>query len=227
MNTAPSTTPPITPRTAQPTKSYSLFDPPYLYTIQQRQRALLRLLRGHGITTLADKRILELGCGRGGVLHEYLAYGAAPGMLHGIDLIPDRLRLARELLPMLPIACADGSRLPYPAESFDMALQYTVFSSILDSDIRHRVAADMMRVLRPGGLIIWYDFWINPLNRHTRGIRIPEIRDLFPGCALTHYRITLAPPLAERTVPISWTLSSVLEKLRILNTHFLVGIRKP
>jgi hypothetical protein len=39
-------------------------------------------------------------------------------------------------------------------------------------------------------------------------------------------RITLAPPLAARLVPVSWITALLLEKVRILNTHYLGVIRK-
>ncbi len=83
-----------------------------------------------------------------------------------------------------------------------------------------------MEILRkPGGMILWYDYWLNPTNPQTRGVRPAEIRRLFPGCRLEFHRITLAPPLARLLVPLSWTLAHILEKLRIFNSHYLVAIR--
>jgi hypothetical protein len=75
-------------------------------------------------------------------------------------------------------------------------------------------------------LIVWYDFWLNPSNRQTRGIRPAEIRHLFPGCTFDFRKITLAPPLARRVVPLSWLAAYLLEKLSVFNSHYLVGIRK-
>ena len=68
-----------------------------------------------------------------------------------------------------------------------------------ESSRKHRIAAEMCRVLRPGGLILWYDFWINPLNPQTRGVRPVEIRAMFPGCEYRFKRITLASPIARAT----------------------------
>jgi hypothetical protein len=48
---------------------------------------------------------------------------------------------------------------------------------------------------------------------------------LFPNCTYEFHKITLAPPLARRIVPISWILALLLEKLKIFNTHYLVAIR--
>jgi SAM-dependent methyltransferase len=204
---------------------YSPFDRANLFILQQRQRSLLDLLRRQGCSSLAAKQLLEVGCGGGGVLLEYLGLGAAPAGLHGTDLLLPRVATAKSRLPHLPLTCADGRFLPYGRHSFDLVLQYTVFSSILDTAVKQQLAQEMMRVLRPGGLIIWYDFWFNPTNRQTQGIRPAEIRRLFPHCTHTFYRLTLAPPLARRLVPLSWTLALLLEKLRLFNSHYLVAVR--
>jgi len=205
--------------------TYSPANPAYLFAIQGRQRALLNRLAGEGLWPLADQNILEVGCGNGGVLLELLGFGADPRRLHGVDLLAERVMVARERLPHLPVSCASGTHLPYPDNTFDLVLQFTVFSSILDRGICYTVANEMVRILRPGGAIVWYDFWINPINKQTRGIRPDEIRNYFPGSRFTFDRITLAPPLARRLVPLTWAGAGLLEKLRFLNTHYLVIIR--
>jgi hypothetical protein len=116
--------------------------------------------------------------------------------------------------------------LPYASRSFDLVLQLTAFSSILDDRIRCAIAGEMLRVLKPGGLIVWYDFWLNPTNRQTRGIRPAEILRLFPGSSVEFQRVTLAPPIARRLMPISWIACELLENLRIFNTHYLAAIRQ-
>jgi len=101
----------------------------------------------------------------------------------------------------------------------------TAISSILDPGIRRNICADMLRVLRspdpasgkPGGMILWYDFWLNPINPQTRGIRPAEIKRLFPNCLYEFHRITLAPPIARKLAPISWGLCLFLESLKIFN----------
>lgn len=205
---------------------YSLFNLSHLFLIQQRQRAVLKLLRRHGCAQLRNRQILELGCGRGDVLLEYLGYGAKPEHLHGTDLLFERIKNAHTRLPNLPLTCSDGRSLPYASGTFDLVLQYTVFSSILDGKIKAALAREMLRVLKPGGLILWYDFWFNPLNKQTRGILPAEIRRLFYGCHFEFHRITLAPPIARLLTPVSYLLVYLLEKIRMFNTHYLVTIRK-
>jgi hypothetical protein len=159
------------------------------------------------------------------VLREFLSFGVSPESFHGVDLLHWRLMEARSITPQSPLVNADGRHLPYPDGCFDVVMQLTAFSSILDDQVRHEVAAEMLRVLASDGLILWYDFWVNPLNRETRGVRLAEIRDLFPHCRRDHRRITLAPPIARRLAPVSWLACYALEKLRIFNTHYLAVIR--
>ena len=205
--------------------NYSPFNLANLFFLQQRQRAILKVLRQRGFDPLEKRRILELGCGRGGVLLEFLSYGAAPELLHGTDLLLRRVKDARRLLPHVGITCADGQHLPYQSGSFDLVLQHTVFSSILDDHVRASLALEMIRVLqKPGGVILWYDFWLNPTNPHTRGIRIAEVKRLFPSCRVEVHSLTLAPPIARRVVRVSWSLALLLENLKVLNTHYLIVI---
>ena len=205
---------------------YSLFNRASLFMFQGRQRAVLALLQRHGFGSLNNYQVLELGCGQGGVLLEHLSYGADPNRLHGTDLLFPRVREAHRRLPHLPLTCADGQSLPYPDGTFDVVLQYTVFSSILDDAVKAYLAQQMLRVLRkPGGMIVWYDFWLNPTNPQTRGIRPAEIRRLFPACQFEFRRITLAPPITRKLIQLSWFLCCVLEQLRIFNTHYLVVAR--
>ena len=204
---------------------YSSFNAANLFTVQQRQRDILASLKRAGVTGLADKRILEMGCGDGGVLAEFLTFGARPQNLFGVDILPDRLASARGLLSGSPLANADGSHLPFPSASFDIVMQFTALSSILDADLRRAICRDMLRVLRPSGLILWYDFWLNPTNPQTHGIRPAEIRELFPACSFSFRKITLAPPLARRLVPLSWPFGLMLERLTIFNSHYLAVIR--
>jgi SAM-dependent methyltransferase len=205
---------------------YAPHNPAELFLIQQRTRISLKLLDRAGMLPLKDQRILEVGCGTGGVLANYLALGADPAKLHGTDLLPDRLAAAQYKLPHLPLACCDAQKLPYPSATFDIVIQHTVFSSILSDEVKRSAAAEMLRVLRPGGVVLWYDFWLNPINKQVRGIRPAEIRSLFPNSDYALRRITLAPPILRRLVRRFWFVCILLEQIGLFNTHYLAVIRK-
>jgi ubiquinone/menaquinone biosynthesis C-methylase UbiE len=203
---------------------YSMFNASHLFAVQQRQRATLKILRKMGINDLVDLKLLEIGCGSGKILQEFLNFGMPSRNLYGLDLLINRLSQAQDQLPVSQWVNGDGQVVPFRSGSFDLVTQYTALSSILDPVIRERVAAEMLRILKPGGFIIWYDFWLNPANSQTHGLRRPEIRSMFPNCRLEFEKITLAPPLARRLVPVSWGLAFFLESLRIFNSHYLVII---
>lgn len=201
---------------------YALTNPDYLFTIQQRQRAVLRMLNRSGLVPLNPHRVLEIGCGSGGVIREFLSYGARD--VHGIDIRADSLRIARENWIAVPLACANAEHLPYPADRFDLVLQFTAFSSILDDAVHMQMVSEIRRVLRKPGKILWYDFWLNPGNPQTRGMQLRDIQRLFPGCRIQHEKITLAPPAARRIVGKSWLFASLMEKFKIFNSHILALI---
>lgn len=204
---------------------YTLTNQTNLFTIQQRQRDLVNVLHHHDLLPLSGKRVLEMGCGNGGVLLEWLQYGVRPNNLHGVELLPARLAHTRRILPQLPLVLADGRHMAYPDRAFDIVLQFTVLSSILDRTIQQQLAREMVRVLKPGGVIISYDFWLNPTNKQTVGMTPRVLHALFADCDLTFCRVTLAPPIARRLVPLSWITAAWLEKLKLFNSHFLVVIR--
>lgn len=221
-----------------PPERYRATSPSVLFMLQERLRIFIRVLRGEGILPLEDRRILDVGCGSGSWLAEFESLGVRRANMSAIELNPERGKVAqarfgalrdvtgRVLSEGADIRIGDASLLPWEDAAFDLVLQSTVLTSILDDTMRKAVANEMMRVTKPKGLIIWYDFFVdNPWNSAVRGIGVREIRRLFPSREIRLCRVTLAPPIARRLVPISWTAAHLLENLRILNTHYFGIIR--
>ncbi len=66
---------------------------------------------------LADaRRVLEVGCGTGAILHEI----KSPGSLHGLDLEPASLVECRIHAPAASLTCGDAHSLPFPDGAFDI-----------------------------------------------------------------------------------------------------------
>lgn len=96
------------------------------------------------------------------MLRDFIKWGARPENVTGIDLLSDRVIRARRLCPpAVHIQCASAAELPFSHESFDLVLQATVFTSILDPNLKRRVATEMMRVVKAEGFILWYDYHVN------------------------------------------------------------------
>jgi SAM-dependent methyltransferase len=202
-------------------------DPATLLWLHQRERLLLSGVRAHCDAPLEDLEILDVGCGAGGELLRLLNHGADPTRIHGIDLREAPIRLARERLPSADLRVANAGELPYPSNSMDLVVQLTMLSSILDANVRSAAAREMSRVARPGGVIISYDLWINPLNRDTRGLTRRRLRELFPGQRVDARSVTLAPPLARWVCRRSFGLAAALQAVPPLRTHLLAFITPP
>lgn len=210
-----------------PVDYYSLEHPGNLFMYTRRTEEVIRTLTPLGFFPLSGRDILEVGCGSGDWLVDFQKWAADPKRVCGIELDQKRAQLARERLPAADIRIGDASRLPWPGGKFDLVLQSTVFTSILETSLKAAIAREMLRVLKPGGFILWYDFRVsNPGNPHVRGIGKREIRGLFRGTRIWFRSITLAPPLARRLAPRSVSACTFLERLGFLNTHYLAVIRK-
>ena len=207
---------------------YSFLDPGFLFMNQEREVRLLALMAERKCSPLTDKKILEIGCGSGPGIREFIKWGARPENLVGIDLLPERVAEARCLCPKtVTLETGNAERLPFASRSFDLVCQSTVFSSILAGDVRRRVAEEMVRVLKPGGSILWYDFFVkHPRNPDVLAMGKKLIHSLFPDCRVTLRRTTLAPPLTRAFAPYSWLLCCCLERLRFLDTHY-IGLIRP
>jgi ubiquinone/menaquinone biosynthesis C-methylase UbiE len=211
-----------------PPTRYVRTDPFVLCSSHEREKQMAKLFRSDGLATLTGLRILDVGCGRGAMLRQLLDYGAEPELLAGIDLLEENVNGARALAPNLRIVCGSATHLPFPDSSFDLAVQFTLFTSVLADDVKYAIAADMKRVLAPGGRVLWYDFSVsNPKNRDVRGIGKREIGRLFEGFDFKATKITLAPPLGRMIAPISPMLYDLLSRVRPLCTHLMCLLKKP
>jgi SAM-dependent methyltransferase len=196
----------------------------FLFT--QTARACIRSLVREGMYPLNGRKILDVGCGSGTWLLEFAQWGADPTDIAGIDLDESRISKARTRLPISDLQVGNAARQPWPNSTFDVVSQFTVFSSILSASLRERMAAELLRVVKPGGILLWYDLRVrNPANSNVRPIKAPEIRSLFPNCRIRLSRVTLAPPLARAIIPHSWTGGLALECIPLLRTHYLATIQ--
>ncbi len=206
---------------------YSLSDPANLFLLQSREKKILALLKTHGFSSLSDKKILGVGCGRGRALLDLMRYGAVPGNIFGIDLLPDRIEEAKKINTKANLKCGTAEELPYANQSFDMVQTFTVFSSIFSKAMRRRIAGEILRVLKTEGVVLWCDFFLNnPWNHDVEGVNKREIISLFPGCIFDFHKIILAPPLTRTLIRYSWFICYLLEMFPFLRTHYLVVIKK-
>ena len=160
---------------------YSMLRPDVWQTVQERQRAMIRLLSRLGIERCEDLSLVEVGCGTGKNLLEFLRLGFQPRHLTGIELLEERATAANTVLPPGIVRCGDAVHAELPAGSQDIVFQSVVFSSLLDEAYQRALANAMWRWVKPGGGVLWYDFiYNNPSNPDVRGVPVRRVRKLFP-----------------------------------------------
>ena len=211
-----------------PKDRYSLFKEENLLTHLDLQCEILRLFKRFERISLEKEKILDVGCGRAYWLRQMIQWGAQPENLFGIDLMPERLQDGEKLCPpQVSLECGDASHLDFPDACFTMVLQFTVFTSILDDVMKKHIAAEISRVLKPGGALLWYDYFVsNPSNPNVRGVSRREIVRLFPGFSIFLKRVTLAPPITRVVAPVSTAVYRLLSSLPPLRTHYLGFLQK-
>lgn len=207
---------------------YAPWNPAEDYMRAGRRRMAAALLRHAQAFPKPGKPVLEIGFGRIGWLSELLGWGLRLEDLHGIELDESRAGVARKALPGADLRVGDAASLPWPEDTFQLVVASTVFTSILDDELRRRIAGEVERTLAPGGALLWYDFrYDNPRNQQVRSVSAKEIRKLFPGLQGRIRSTTLLPPLARRTAPRSFLATACLEAVPFLRSHLVGVLVKP
>jgi len=154
------------------------------------QRALAFALLEPALAPAARRRLLDAGCGTGYNLRALAGLGRASG----VDLSPAALAFCRER--RVEALRASVLALPFADGSFDVVTSFDVIYHAWVSDDR-AAAAELARVLRPGGLLLvrvpalralWgaHDVEVQSRHRYARG----ELVALLGGCGLHVERAT-------------------------------------
>lgn len=174
---------------------------------------------------VTSARTLEVGAGYGDGLRPLLLAGFLPSNLTGVDLMEERLVTARERLPGMNFVHADAAdmRDTFPDDAkFDLVIEQFCFCHIPHKDVKRRIAAEMLRVVRPGGFVLIHDWRLNALSRGIHGVSQSYIHDLFRVGETTDrvavYPSHLWPPIGNR---ISRYASAFYQLFRLIPS--LVG----
>ena len=158
------------------------------------------------------ERVLEVGVGTGLSLPLYPSYC----QVTGIDLSKQMLRkgedkVARYKFDHVRLHQMDATQMTFPADSFDAVLAAYVISTVPQP---YRVIYEMLRVCRPGGIIVF-------LNHFTNGNRLVSRieRTLSPLCKQIGFRTDLDIHALLDGVPLA---IQKIQKVKPLNYWALV-----
>ncbi|MCA8960648.1 MAG: class I SAM-dependent methyltransferase [Planctomycetes bacterium] len=194
---------------------------------QQRARWTLKLLDRHRCRPLED--VLDVGCGRGDGLVDFVRWGAEPRRLAGIDLRADVIGAARRRVTEADLRVGCGSELPFDDATFQVVQLSTVLSSVLEPELRRAMVREAWRVTRPGGGLLIYDTRrANPRNPDVAPVRAAEVTEWFPDVRPEIRTLTFLPHRARRMPPafLEWGYT-VLATVPFWRTHLLAWIGRP
>lgn len=133
---------------------------------EQANPSSLRLLQA-GL--VAGQRVADIGCGSGAVIPQILEIVGNTGSVTGVDVSPQRVAEARELVGASPNVEVKVGALPdtgLAADSYDFTWSQFVFEYLREPQLALR---ELIRVTKPGGTVAVADvdgiglaFWPRP-----------------------------------------------------------------
>lgn len=198
--------------------------PGYGRLAAELQRLLLRSL--YDSLPGPGARVLDLGCGDGTLAGDVDPIGHG---LHwfGVDLRPDAIDTARNRFPRLTFHVASADDVPLDSGSVDVVVARLLFSS-LSRELEAAVAAEIGRLLRPHGWLVWLDLrYSNPSNRAVHGLPASRVVDLFPGWKAELRTAGMIPPLARRLGPATAVVYPLLSAIPPLRSHIVGRLQRP
>lgn len=144
----------------------------------------------------AGNKVLDVGCGSGGLTLTAKRSAGRLGSVYGIDASPEMIDVARkkasQTVTDVVFEVALIEKLPFEDSTFDVVISRLVMHHLPD-DLKLQAFAEIVRVLKPGGTIFVADFQAptNPL--------LATLVSLFIGHpAMMHSNVsTLVPMLTQ------------------------------
>ena len=207
---------------------YAYFNADGCMNNQERERQIIKMFVKHGFSNPEDIKLLDVGSGHGKNFLNFLKFGFSPANMTGIELFVDRCDFARSILPKdISLVTGDALKAEIADESMDVVCQFVVFSSILDDAFQEELARKMWQWLKPGGVILWFDFvYNNPSNKDVRRVSKSRVKELFPDGKFSFKSVILAPPISRRVSKISPKFYTLFNYLPFLRSHVLGFIQK-
>jgi SAM-dependent methyltransferase len=191
---------------------------------KERELVYARILRAQFGPDLSQLNFMEIGAGSGDNIFFFARRGIQWQNVWANELLDDRFEILKMKFPYCNLYKGDASQLELKQE-FDVVFQSTVFTSVLNNELKQKLADKMMEMVKTDGIILWYDFmYDNPRNKHVRGVKKAEIKKLFAKAGnIQFYKVTLAPPISRRFYRIYHLINTLFPFLR---THVIAVIKK-
>jgi len=179
-----------------------LANPEVLFQSFAIDRANISALRSVELER-SSARVLDVGCGQGASLLQFVKLGFAASNLTGIDNSAERIDKARSVLPAAEFEVGSAESLPFDSASFDLVFESTMLGTLESQSLLESIAREMIRVTRSGGYIMLTDW---RYSRRGSGVKtaisnqfVDRVFDVGRSTSVvTRVRGALVPPLGRR-----------------------------
>jgi len=174
-----------------------------------------------------NKTILDIGCASGNKIKILLKIGFDKENIIGVDIRENCIKNAKLNFPGSKFYKMDARQIKFSDEKFDFINVFTLFSSILDDQNRYKVANEIIRLLKPNGIIMYYDVrYNNPTNKNLKAVKRKQLFKLFPNMKKELLSVTLLPYLSRKLGILNNPFYFLLSKISFLRTHYIGIIKK-
>ena len=136
-----------------------------------------------------SSQVLDFGCGYGRVTNEL--YDLGYKSICGVDSSLEMINRGNNEFPHLELNYSKGSQLPFSDSSFDAIVTCAVFTCIPEAQVRVNVVSELLRILKPNGVIYLAEFCSDESLFFTSGVGVPmwhgtqvEIENIVDGFVL-------------------------------------------
>lgn len=153
-------------------------NPEVLFQSLAMDKSVTRTL--YKIKDFSSIKVLDVGCGEGGSLLNLMRLGFDPGNLEGIDILMDRINIAKNKFPNVHFIEGDAANLPVPDCQYDLVMESTMFVQLTDDALCKSIASEMIRVTRKGGFLMLIDWrYSKPWDKSYKGLSKKRLKSLF------------------------------------------------
>jgi len=107
----------------------------------------------------SDLKLLDVGCGSGGVLSYFISKGFNRINLFGFDLSTTRLEIAKKKLEHVTLVQADIVSFELEEKQFDIITSFDVFSHLSSEKELLQALKQIKKHLNKDGVFLWYDIF--------------------------------------------------------------------
>lgn len=145
---------------------------------------LVMTMMEHKLTDIHKLKILDIGCGNGRMLRKLCDIGAGPQNCFGIDISEKAIEYATNNSPSGINFIQGDFANPIYKEQFDLITCLGVLIHIKDNEYIRKIAKEVGRILKPGGLFIVTATgeetkWNTEMQKITRNFEHDELTGLF------------------------------------------------